>query len=313
MPGRQTARGIRVSQSSVDLAAVTQLVLAWPEQHAALGMSSALDTILAEAINAQRIILTADAAALGDFLERHARRAPLQQAADAPGEPTGSVHYAITSYGRLSTSIRDALEVLDPATAFVWDPIADRDLGMTIRDPWVNIGSRIDTGPVQLAIAADLPSAEALAELTHISEEVLVLVRPSQFPYLQRLVQRVRALRLPGEIDRTHDRTQQFRGDVRRRIHESVHDAELMVLAPLFDEFDPAVVAAAILLDPPRPWMHGLDFAQMHKLLSVHARTRKREDRSISSRKVQCAGGSVRSYSEYRGCAGQHCPGCHGR
>ncbi len=239
-----------VSQSGVDLASVPRLVLAWPEQHAVVGQSSQLDTILAEAIHAQRIVVTADVSSLGDLLERHARRAPVQRVGDRSGTPAQNVSYAITAHHRLMTSIRDALEILDPATAFVWDPLPGRDLGGHIRDPWVSVGATIDAAPVQLTVAADLPSAEALARLAEKAEEVLVLVRPAQLSYLQQMTERLRAFRVPAVTDGARDRTHRFREDVRQRIHDAGEhatlDADLMVLAPLFDEFDPAVVAAAI-------------------------------------------------------------------
>ncbi len=235
-----------VSQSSVELAAVTRVVLLWPEQHLACGFSAALDTILAEASAAQRIIVTSDTTPLTSFLERHARRAPLQRATGDPDQPVGAARYATTTWSRVPADIRAALDALDPASAFVWDPVPGRDLATPLDDPSVEIGAAVDSAEVELAIAAELPSVEALAALRSRARDVLVLLRAPQFSYLQRLVERPRSLKLPSEADHAIDRTTKVHEAVRRRIRDAVPDPELVALAPLFDEFDPALVAAAI-------------------------------------------------------------------
>jgi ATP-dependent RNA helicase DeaD len=80
-----------------------------------------------------------------------------------------------------------------------------------------------------------------------VSQEVIVLVRPSQLSYLRRLAVALRPAPLVGEPDRAHDRAAEARRLVRDRLIEGGLDAELMTLAPLFDEYDPALVAAAAL------------------------------------------------------------------
>ncbi|HEY6210038.1 MAG TPA: hypothetical protein VIW28_13325, partial [Gemmatimonadales bacterium] len=64
-----------VARSALKLGGVSTVVLAWPEQVAAGEHGAALDTLLGETHDARRIVLSWNPAALGDFLERHARRA----------------------------------------------------------------------------------------------------------------------------------------------------------------------------------------------------------------------------------------------
>src|SRR2546422_9155013 len=54
---------------------VASVVVAWPETLVAPEYAAALDALLAEARDARRIVLSWNPGALGDFLERHARRA----------------------------------------------------------------------------------------------------------------------------------------------------------------------------------------------------------------------------------------------
>jgi len=63
-------------RSSLPLASISHVVVCWPELHALAGHGSLLDEILGECGDAQRLVVTAGEAASGDFVERHARRAP---------------------------------------------------------------------------------------------------------------------------------------------------------------------------------------------------------------------------------------------
>jgi len=73
-----------VARSALKLASVDTIVIAWPET-----FSESLDALLAEAPEARRIILSWNPPALGDFLERHARRAEVVGALplNADGKP----------------------------------------------------------------------------------------------------------------------------------------------------------------------------------------------------------------------------------
>jgi len=111
---------------------------------------------------------------------------------------------------------------------------------VTIADG-TEIGQRFE-----MAVAADLPSAEVLARLAAAAAEVVVLIRSGQLPYLQRLARPLRSFRLSGPADRARERAHGLRQAVRERIEQSDVSAELLALDPLFDEYDPALVAAAL-------------------------------------------------------------------
>src|SRR5207249_1097261 len=64
-----------VARSVLKLDAISTVVVAWPETLVSGEHAAALDTLLGETHEARRIVLSWNPAALGDFLERHARRA----------------------------------------------------------------------------------------------------------------------------------------------------------------------------------------------------------------------------------------------
>ncbi len=241
-------------RAALKLADLRHLVVAWPEAMLALGDGPALDTLLAEAHGAQRLVATTDDGdpALGDFLTRHAHRAPVAVAARAPAAPFGPARYVVVDEARRAGVVRALLDHLDPDRALVWDPVPSRHplYAALARDTAVHVTSDPGTEPAALAVAADLPSADALAALRAVAREVVVLVRASQLHYLRRLAQPLRPLRVAGETDRAYDRAFAARRRVRERLAQGHLDAELLTLAPLFDEFDPALVAAALLTLP---------------------------------------------------------------
>src|SRR5882724_8727060 len=61
-----------VARSALKLETLETVVIAWPESSA-----DELDTLLSEAAAARRVILSWNPPALGEFLERHARRAEI--------------------------------------------------------------------------------------------------------------------------------------------------------------------------------------------------------------------------------------------
>lgn len=243
-----------VRRSALKVAELARVVIGWPEQLLAAGLGAELDALLADAPAAQRIVLTADPAAPADFLERHARRAPVGWAARLPETPVGPAQYAVIDRPRRVTAARSVLDVLDPKNTIVWDPSP----GAPVR--WAELlasegvrlaaesGPTVETAePAGLAIAADLPSADVLGALRAVARAVVVLLDAPQLPYLERLARPLDAVRLPGAADRARDRLTQLRREVRQRLAAGAPLPELLALEPLFDEHDPALVAAALL------------------------------------------------------------------
>src|SRR5207253_9620951 len=89
-----------VQRAALKLDQVGSVVVAWPEALIAGEHAAALDTLLGEAREARRLVLSWNPALLADFLERHARR-PLDVGAlpvdesGAPLAPAGRVRYCV--------------------------------------------------------------------------------------------------------------------------------------------------------------------------------------------------------------------------
>jgi ATP-dependent RNA helicase DeaD len=239
-------------QSAVPLTRVRALVIAWPEAMRALGQGEALDAILAETPDAQRLVVTTDERNpdLADLLVRVAHRAPVVVAARLPEPPpTLPLRWIGTDDDRRSQVVRAALDVLVPARAVVWEPLAARAgrWNAIARDPAVRLLHDIPEESVDLVVAGDLPSAEGLAALSAAARDVVVLARASQVTYLERLSASARALRVAAEADAALDRAAGVRRRLRERLADGNLGEELLTLGALFDEYDPTLVAAAAL------------------------------------------------------------------
>src|SRR3989454_4073951 len=120
-----------LERAVLKLAAVASVVLAWPEPLVDGDGAAALDTLLGEAHDAHRIVLSWNPALLGDLLERHARRALIvgTSPVDESGRPLPPVcraRFAVVPSLSRAAAVRDALDALTATTPFVWSggPIA---------------------------------------------------------------------------------------------------------------------------------------------------------------------------------------------
>ena len=207
-----------VERSALKLEQITSVVLAWPEALVSGAAAAPLDTLLGEARDAHRIILSWNPTLLGDFLERHARRAlvigslPVDENA-RPLPPACRARYAIVPSFRRSIAAREALDLLN----------------------------------ADVALCTDLPTRDELAALARLGKgEPVVFISASQLPYL-RSIATLTPLGLPSGADRARDRSEVLRERITRRLTTGDVDAELALLGPLFERFDPAEVAAALL------------------------------------------------------------------
>jgi hypothetical protein len=244
----QTAVGL-LGRSALDASGLERVVVCWPETHASLGSDSDVDALLGEARGAQRIIVTAQESAARDFVGRYAHRAPAVMAGTLPESPLASLRYAVVASTGLERAVEHAIERLAPETVLLWDPSPagrHRWIGFATQ-PGMRVSAAIDSPEIDLAVAADLPSADALDALHRLARQVLVLVRPSQLGYLRAMVRDASPLPVSGEVDRARDWREELRRTVRRRIETGRGEAALLALGPLFEEFDPALVAAALV------------------------------------------------------------------
>jgi hypothetical protein len=238
-----------LTRSALSLHDVQHVVVCWPEAHATLDRGPALDEILGESGAAQRLVVTADPAICAEFLERHARRAPTLTASRPPTAPTGSVRYAIAPPSRSESAVRDLLDALSPGSVHIWDPTAWAAVRWSEHehDPTVAVTGDVEESPVDLAVAVDLPTVEALTALRQRARDIVVLLGPTQLHYLRTLVTSATSVRIRSEADRALDWRTALRARVRERLEGDRVDGTLVALAPLFDEYDPALLAAAVL------------------------------------------------------------------
>jgi hypothetical protein len=223
-----------VQRAALKLETVSTVVLAWPEALLVGNDAPALDTLLGEARDARRIVLSWNPGRLEDFLERHARRPlvvgtlPVDDAGVALA-PVCRARYAVAPATRRGAAVRDALDALEARAPFIWP-------GGPITPP--------DQRPDAVLCTA-LPARDELGALARLGEPV-VFVSAAQLPYL-RSIATLTPLALPTGADRAQDRAEALRGRVAERIAAGEVDAELALLSPLFERFDPAEVAGALL------------------------------------------------------------------
>ena len=225
-----------LERAVLKLDAVANVVLAWPEALVESDGAAALDTVLAEARDAHRIVLSWNPALLGDFLERHARRAlvvgtPPVDETGRPLPPVCRARFAVVPQFRRSGAARDAVDALAATTPYVWNggPIAPSE-------------SRPDA-----VLCTALPSRDEAAALARLGGgEPVVFVAAVQLPYL-RSIATLTPLALASGADRARDRAEALRERVAGLLTAGSVDAELALLDPLFERFDPAEVAGALL------------------------------------------------------------------
>jgi DbpA-like RNA binding protein len=229
---------VLVERSVLKLDGISTVVVAWPETLAASEHAATLDTLLGEAREARRIVLSWNPTAIGDFLERHARRAlvvgspPLLDTGGQP-PPIGPARYAIVPASRRSAAARQAVDVLDPRRPLVWDGGGGLEMDALPDSP-------------DAVLCTRLPTREQFAALAALGEP-LVFITAAQLPYLRSLAAPLTPVQLPSAADRARDRGEALRERVARLLTAGNVDGELALLDPLFERFDPAEVAAAVL------------------------------------------------------------------
>lgn len=240
-----------IAQSVLKLDAFEMVVVAWPEGLVAHD-PLALDTLLAEAKDAARLFLTWDPAQLGAVLEQHAHRAPvigdLPMGENArPLRPIAPARYTIVSPERRTAALREVTDALDPTPCAIWRRGAEAPPAGTV------------------AVCLDLPDRAEFTALARDTAPVLVLTA-AQLPYARTLAMPLDPLPLPWALERGRAVAAELRTRLAERIAAGGLGAELAVLEPLFDRFDPAEVAAAALalrrepgpapaVEPAKPWI----------------------------------------------------------
>jgi hypothetical protein len=221
------------ARSALKLDTIATVVLAWPEWLLASGRLAGLEQLLGELREARRIVLAWNPSVLEDFLERHARRphvvGDLPLGEDArPLPPVAAARYAVVPRARRAAVRREVLDALDRPRVAEWHHGAQ---------------------PPEAADAIlcfDLPSRTELAQLATRGEPVLLL-SPPQLPYARSIAAPLSALPLPAVHARAQSRADALRAEATARLEAGGLEPELGLLQPLFERYDPAEVAAALL------------------------------------------------------------------
>ncbi|HEU4524220.1 MAG TPA: DbpA RNA binding domain-containing protein [Gemmatimonadales bacterium] len=236
-------------RSALGPEAVSSLVLAWPESWQDGESLAPLMQDLEK--DAQRVVLTSAPERVADLVERYARRAltvGTPPPESAPPAPAGPVRTVGVSWERRAADLSDLVEVLDPVSVAVWTVDRSRhgDIARALPpgDPAVHIVTG-DAPRAAAVVAFDLPTPERLRQLL-AAGEVVLLVPPGAETYVERLASPRRPLRLPGAVEATTSEAAARRAAVTRAIEERTSDAAMLTLAPLFERYDPATVAAAV-------------------------------------------------------------------
>jgi ATP-dependent RNA helicase DeaD len=225
---------------------VGAVFLAWPEGWESQESLAPLMQDLGK--DTQRIVCTAAADRTGDLVERYARRALTVGAFDHPAAPAGPVRTAGVAWERRAHALADLVEIMDPASAVVWTVDRSRHDDIARALPSGDAGVRVVTGDVPraaLVLAFDLPTADRLQQLLSAGEVVL-LVPPGTESYVERLASPRRPVRLPGMVDAITAESAGRRATIVRAIETQQPDAAILTLAPLFERYDAAAVAAAV-------------------------------------------------------------------
>jgi len=225
---------------------IAAVLLAWPELWEEEESVSSLMQDLGK--EAQRIVLTCAPERAAALIERYARRALTLGAAALEGERAGRVRTVSVPWGRRVAAVSDLIELLDPASLVVWT--ADRGThdaiaaATALREP----EGRVITGDApkaEVVIAFDLPNPSRLRQLA-AAGDVVLLVPPGTERYVERLAAAHRPLRIPGALDAATTAAAARRAAIVRALETGAPDRALLALAPLFERYDPAAVAAAL-------------------------------------------------------------------
>jgi ATP-dependent RNA helicase DeaD len=236
-------------RSALATDSVAAVFLAWPERW--LDGESLAPLMQDLDKEAQRIVCTSSPERVVDLVERYARRALTVGAppAEAPRPtPVGPVRTVGVPWERRASALSDLVELMDPVSVAVWTVDRSRhgDIARALppADPTVHLVTG-DAPRAKLIVAFDLPTADRLRQLIDAGEVVL-LVPPGTESYVERLAAPRKPLRLPGAVDAVASEAAARRAEVARAVEERKTDTAMLTLAPLFERYDPATVAAAI-------------------------------------------------------------------
>ncbi|MGE5091808.1 MAG: DbpA RNA binding domain-containing protein [Bacillota bacterium] len=238
-----------VSRSALKLDEITAVFLAWPES---LGGDDVLTPLMQDLPkDAQRIVCTGVPDEPTGLVERYARKAMTVGAPaveSAPPAPAGPVRTVSVPWARRAQALASIVELLDPESLVVWatdrSHAADIAAAIPLGDPSITFTTG-DAPKAALIVAFDPPSPARLRQLLSAGDVVL-LVPATADAYVARVAAPRRPLRLPGLFETVTREAGARRATIVRAIEAHRPERALLTLAPLFERYDPAEVAASL-------------------------------------------------------------------
>ncbi|MGH7560707.1 MAG: hypothetical protein ACRENB_06790, partial [Gemmatimonadales bacterium] len=235
-----------VRRAALKLESVRSVILAWPERWSG---EDTLTVLLGDVPReAQRIVVTADAAGVAEVIERYAWRAPVADLmGSAPSDPAPAVRTVAVPWRRRLDTIPDLIEQLDPASTAVWTadsrdhPAIAEALGRTDAAGTIVARASAEAG---LVIAYDLPSPADLRTLG--GGDIVLLVPPGAEPFVSRIAPARRPLLLPGVLDKARADQAQARQEIVTALERGASESALLALAPVLERFEAPAVAAVL-------------------------------------------------------------------
>ena len=240
--------GALLQRSLLHVDQLETILVAWPELWES---DTPFNDLMADLPSGcQRLVYTSVPNRVAGLIERYAWRAlSVGMRLDEP-PPTKTLPARAVSapWHRRSEALRDALSVLDPASCAVWTATeaaaSEVRLALAGRTPGVVVFH--DQPPkAEIVVAYDLPTPSRLASLAKAGT-VLLLAPPLAAGYLEGLELSARPLRLPGVVEASRAGAAERRKAVSDVIASRPLEGAVLALAPLFDRFEPAQVAAAL-------------------------------------------------------------------
>jgi hypothetical protein len=235
-------------RATLKVDALKAIVLAWPELWAD---DSLLTSLMTDAKEAQRAVLTAEPTAAAGLVERYARKAIT---IGAPGHdqssalPLGPVRTVSVTDGERPRALATALEVLDATELTIW--AADPAGVAEVRAALAGRGGDLpvvhgEVEKTKTVIAWDLPTRNQLERLI-AAGEVILLLPPHAERWAGIALKGRRPLPLPGAVEVARDDAAKRRAQVSDLLAVGSPNEGLLALAPLFERYDATLVAAAL-------------------------------------------------------------------
>ncbi|HUQ83685.1 MAG TPA: DbpA RNA binding domain-containing protein [Gemmatimonadaceae bacterium] len=249
-----------LKSSSVKLAGVRTVVIAWADELTDARESETLEIVLSEIPKEASRVVVADrmTPAVEALVERHLRRASRQGTpADEDATATVAIRYVITAESTRRSALRRLLDDLDPPSAIV---VASTENEVEARSVVESLGYssdtlvRVATGPVEEQAALVVfyglpPGADDVAKIGATEPaQVVALVAPRQVAALRRLTTgAVEPLDISQAAAKARSRDEKLRAALRTELLAGFPAREVMAIEPLLTEFDGLEIAAAAI------------------------------------------------------------------